>query len=198
MTNSVEETYGKLALWNILSHIWMGDWDNYETIFEEIPSQMKDAFPFHKHYKKEDVSLWYDNYFVIPGDYFVSPYHSSYTSGGGDAIEQTKKDLLCLIGLYERVGYFYPLEKEIYPDHFGSLTGFLVSAVREEIQALQNKDEELAEEMRKLQNEVLDKYIRPVLRKFRKEADSKITQPFFREFVDYYQQVMEDETKIAM
>lgn len=201
----LEESYGRLALWNILSHIWLGEWDKYEAYFHEMPLEMKREFPFHVHYKKEEVSLWYDNYFVIPGDYFVPPFYSSYTGGGSTKYivgsreeeilqEDAKQDLLCLIGHFERVGYFYPLEKNVYPDHFGSLAGFMVAAIREEIQGVSGGNSSLSEEMKALQQEILQKYLIPVEDKLKKSAEGKIMHPFFKTFLTYYHTAIQQES----
>lgn len=186
MVYDLEETYGKLALFNIMAHIWTGDWDNYEAIFEEIPASIVNEFPFHEHYKKDEVALWYDNYFVIPGDYFVSPYLSSYSTSDAEEYEKTKQDLLCLIGLYEKLGFYYPLDQELFPDHFGSLTGFLVSLIRVEIDAIQHQDEILYHQIKKLQRDVLTKYLHPQMAKLKKEASEKISHPFFTTFIDFF------------
>lgn len=202
----LEESYGRLALWNILSHIWLGEWDEYESYFRDLPLEVKGEFPFHAHYKREEVSLWYDNYFVIPGEYFIPPYFSSYNRGVGSRVseggkfegedfqEDAKQDLLCLIGHFERVGYYYPLEKNVYPDHFGSLAGFMVAAIREEIQAISNGDSARSDEMKALQEEIFTKYLIPVENKLKIFAKGKTKHPFFQTFLSYYHTAVQQES----
>ncbi|MEQ6390120.1 hypothetical protein RZN22_12465 [Bacillaceae bacterium S4-13-58] len=206
MMFDLEESYGRLALWNILSQIWLGEWDEYEAYFRELPLEVKQEFPFHSHFKREEVSLWYDNYFVIPGDYFVPPYFSSYSGGDsreplvgssdGEFLQEddTKQELLCLIGHFERVGYYYPLEKDVYPDHFGSLAGFMVSAIREEIQSISNGNSNRSIEMKELQEEILVKYLIPVEDKLKKSAQERIMHPFFQTFLTFYHNAVQQES----
>ena len=40
MMQAVEELNGSLALANLMSVVWLGDWDRYETIFKEMPVEL--------------------------------------------------------------------------------------------------------------------------------------------------------------
>lgn len=192
MKEMIEERYGKMALTNILSAIWFGDWDRYEKIFNEMSEDLKAEFSFHQFYHREQVKLWYDNHFFIPGDYFVSPYFSSYLADGKDE-ETRSQDLLCLIGIYEKTGFYFPLEKELYPDHLGCLTTFIGSALQEEINALQNDDIPYYEQLVQLEEEIRNKYIIPVLEPLLELSNKKITHKFFKQFLQFYAQAMVEE-----
>lgn len=197
MIMTKEERYGQLFLNNILSCVWLGEWDRYEEFFLNMDKELTKNFPFHSYYNREDVMLWHENHFFIPGDYFVSPYFSSYIKKGHDEHEERKKDLLCLIGLYEKVGFLYPLEKEIYPDHFGCLTAFLGSVIQESIKADVEKDEEYKSKLNELKQNVIGRYIFPVLQVLRENAEPKIRHPFFKEFLNFYIQIMTEEIEKA-
>lgn len=192
MNALIEERYGKLALANILSAVWFGDWDRYEKIFNEMPDEIKAEFPFHQFYHREQVKLWYDNHFYIPGDYFVSPYFSSYTSEEKDE-DTRRQDLLCLIGIYEKTGFYYPLEKERYPDHLGCLTSFISSALQEEIKALQDGDSDYYGKLVGLEDDIRNNYIVPVLQPLMEQSNKKIDHLFFKTFIKFYAQTMIEE-----
>lgn len=197
MKEMTEERYGKLALANILASIWLGDWERYESIFTEMPEYLHGQFPFHRHYNREQAELWHENHFFIPGEYFISPYLSSYTQSGNDGYEKRRSDLLCLIGLYDKTGFYYPLEKEIYPDHIGCMTLFLGTVIKECINAETAKDEEYLAELAELERHMLDQYIIPILHPLKNNAESKIEHPFFKEFLAFYIQVMKEEQNEA-
>jgi hypothetical protein len=188
----MEERYGKLALANIMTSIWFGDWDRYEEIMKEVPESVKAELSFHSFYKRDEVQLWHDNHFFIPGDHFVSPYFSSYTKNGEDE-EARRHDLLCLIGLYEKTGFLYPLEEDRFPDHFGSLTAFLSSVIQEEIKAAQEGDSEYLKQLEKLEADVLRQYIQPVIKPMMGKAEGKMKHSFFKEFLGFYAELMSED-----
>lgn len=192
MKEIIEECYGQLVLVNILSAVWIGDWDRYEEIFKEMPDELQAEFPFHPFYHREQVELWYENHFLIPGDYFVSPYFSSYVTNEKDE-ERRRQDLLCLISIFNKTGFYYPLEKESYPDHLGCLTSFVSSALQEEIKALQEADLVYFEQLVELKERLRCKYIVPVLKPLIKQSNMKINHLFFKEFLQFYGQTMEVE-----
>lgn len=183
---AVEELQGSLALANILSAIWLGDWERYETIFKEMPEIVKNEFPFHPFYHREEVEIWYDNHFSIPGSFFIPPYISSYSSQNGAAVEDSKKNLLCLIGHYEKMGFYYPLENNLYPDHVGCLMAFISSLLQEEIKAAQSLDKELSTELGTLKKELLWENLYPILQPMQKYAENRVRHPFIKEFLNYF------------
>ena len=172
----MEERYGKLAIANILTSIWFGEWDRYEEFMKEVPESMQDELSFHSFYKRDEVQLWHDNHFFIPGDHFVSPYFSSYPKNGEDE-EARKQDLLCLIGLYEKTGFYFPLEQNHLPDHFGSMTAFLSSVLQAEIKAEQEGDSEYLQKLENIEAEVLTQYIKPVIKPMLESAEAKVKHP---------------------
>lgn len=188
----MEELYGKLTVANLLTYVWFGDWDNYEKTIAAIPESVRNELSFHSFYNRSEVDLWHDNHFFIPGSHFVSPYFSSYVQEGQD-VESRKKDLLCLIGLYEKIGFFYPLDQGRYPDHFGCLTAFLSSLFQEEIKAYQEGDSELLAQLMELEFDVLHRYILPVMGPLLTDANQKINHPFFKEFLSFYAGVFDYE-----
>ena len=188
----MEERYGKLAIANILTSIWFGEWDRYEEFMKEIPESMQDELSFHSFYKRDEVELWHDNHFFIPGDHFVSPYFSSYPKNGEDE-ETRKQDLLCLIGLYEKTGFYFPLEKNHLPDHFGSMTAFLSSVLQAEIKAEQEGDSEYLQQMENIEAEVLTQYIKPVIMPMLALSEAKVKHLFFKEFLSFYADLMRED-----
>lgn len=193
MDNRIELLQGKNVLTNILSSIWLGEFDKYEEIFNNLPDENKVEFPFHEHYERDEVKLWHENYFYIPGNYFVSPYFSSYRQSEKDEIRR-RQDLLCLIGLYEKLGFYYPLEKSLYPDHFGCILTFINSIIGEQIKALEENDEQLYEQLVRLEMETSGQYIFSIKRSLREESDKKISHAFFKEFLNFFDEIMTEET----
>lgn len=191
MIETNEQLYGQLALTNILASVWLGDWDRYEEIFAQLTEEMKEHFQFHSHYEREDVTLWHENYFNIPGDYFVSPYYSSYTikKDGG---EEGKRNLLCLIGMYERLGFYFPLQQDLYPDHIGCLTTFLAAVLQEKIKAAELEDRELFDQLTSLEREIVKKYIIPVSVGMKHLGSTRMQNPFFEQFLPFYVDVMKE------
>lgn len=192
MPYTIEETYGKLVLTQLFTHVWFGDWDRYEEAIKQLPAELTNAFPFHKHYDREETALWHENYFSIPGPHFVPPYLSSYTEKTEGEQEKAKQDLLYLIGAFDKVGFYYPLEKEEFPDHIGSLTAFIAAAAKEEIEATKAKDAELATQMNDLQKEIYDSYLRIAINQLWGRYSDHIKDPFFKEFIPFFQSSMAD------
>lgn len=192
MQPTIEETYGKLVLTQLFTHVWFGDWDEYEKAIEQLPEELIQAFPFHKHYDREETSLWHENYFSIPGPYFVPPYLSSYTEKTEGEQEKVKQDLLYLIGAFDKVGFYYPLEKEEFPDHIGSLTAFIAAAAKKEVEAAKDNDSELFQQMNELQQEIYESYLKIAIREMWNHYSEHIQDPFFKEFIPFYMHAMED------
>jgi hypothetical protein len=71
LVNDMEEMYGKLLLGELFTSVWFGHWDHYEAMMSGVPEELAANLPFHSHYSREDTALWRDNYFQIPGPYFV-------------------------------------------------------------------------------------------------------------------------------
>ncbi|MFG6117577.1 molecular chaperone TorD family protein [Halobacillus sp. MO56] len=189
---TVEERNGQLVLTQLFTHIWFGDWDKYETILKQFPDEIKDSFPFHQYYNREDVELWYENYFSIPGVYFIPPYVSSYTEKTEEAMDRSRQDLLCLIGTFENMGFYYPIEKGEFPDHIGSLTAFLSAASAEEVKADQDGNMELAQELHQAQVDMYQSHMKQGLKKIAKHSKRKLEDPFFASFIPYYLETMKD------
>lgn len=187
-----EETYGKLILSDLLTNIWYGNWDKYEEILSQVPDALVRELPFHEHYDREETSLWYDNHFRIPGAYFIPPYLSSYNDQSQEAQEQARQDVLCLIGEYEKFGFYYPLEQEEFPDHFGSVTAFITAAINAEVKASQTGDEELVEQLKKLQRNIYTTHLKKNIHAMVEHAVTKTTDDFFRIFIPFYVQIMND------
>lgn len=188
----MEERYGKLAIANIMTSIWLGEWERYEDFMNEIPAGMRGELPFHSSYQREEVELWHDNHFFIPGDHFVSPYFSSYTKNDED--EETRRhDLLCLIGLYEKTAFYFPLEQDRLPDHLGSMTAFISSVLQAEIKAELEGDNEYLHQLEEIEAEMLSNYIRPVLKPMLANAADKIKHPFFKEFLLFFAEIMGED-----
>ncbi|PLR83657.1 hypothetical protein CVD25_13625 [Bacillus canaveralius] len=193
MIRNLEELHGKLALANILTSVWLGDWDRYEEIFNDMPNEIRIHFPFHKYYDREEVMLWHENHFSIPGDYFVSPYFSSYGKREGEEEDDRKQDLLCLIGLFEKTGFYYPLEKERYPDHLGCLTAFLSSVLLEQIKSAERNDHQYLGRLINFEMQIAKDYIAPVLPALLDKANEKISNLFLKEFLNFYFQAIRND-----
>lgn len=197
LNDSLEVKNGMLALTNIFSSVWLGDWDQYEKILSEMPKELTTELPFHSLYDREEVDLWYQNHFVIPGDHFVSPYFSTYSAEKQGSNEETNKELLCLIGIYEKVGFYFPLEKKLYPDHIASLNVFFGSLMREAITAQTNDDQKYLKQLQEMQAEILNQYLLPLGNGLKNAANNKIYNQFLKEFVDYYADFLEKEANEA-
>lgn len=192
MMKSKEEQYGQLALTNILASVWLGDWDRYEAIFKQMDVEMTESFPFHSNYERENVALWHENHFSIPGDYFIPPYFSSYKRK--NVIEEDRrKELLCLIGSYEKMGFYFPLHQAMYPDHLGCLTSFIGAIQQEKIKAINSKDEELFQQLDKLEMETVRDYVLPVLEGMNGNALKQMKHPFFSEFIPFHYEMLLEE-----
>lgn len=185
MEVSIEERYGNMTLMNIFTSVWLGDWDLYDELFINMPDEIKNQFPFQSHYDREQVALWHENYFAIPGDFFVPPYYTAYQENQ-ENMEEWKHSLLGLIGMYEKFGFYYPLEKEKYPDHIGCMTAFISSSIDAQIKAYHSRDFESITLLDKVQEEMLINYIEPTLLPLLNVAENKIEHPFFKEFLRFY------------
>ncbi|UII56816.1 molecular chaperone TorD family protein [Cytobacillus spongiae] len=192
MTQLKQEQQGKMAIANILSSIWLGEWNQYEILMNQIPKELQDQLPFHTYYDREQVELWYENHFFIPGKFFISPYLSSYKVNEGEGTESRKKDLLCLIQLYESMGFYYPLENDRYPDHLGCITLFLSALVNEQLE-----NEENYNVLVDIEREIVKKHIQPVLQMVVTEGSNKLHHPFLREFLFFYKETIEEDWDIS-
>lgn len=191
MSTAQIEIYGKLVLSQLFTHIWYGDWEKYEETIGHLPAEMTDNLPFHQFYEPKDVKLAHENFFVIPGDYFIPPYVSSYYGKTEEEQQIARQDLLCLIGAYEKVGYYYPIENDELPDHIGSITGFLTALLQEEIKAYERGDQQLVKEVKQLQREVYHDYLKFALEKMEQSYKQKVDDQFFEHFLLYYKEILE-------
>lgn len=191
MVTAQAETYGKLLLIQVYTHIWYGDWDQYEQMIEQIPQKISHSLPFHPFYDRKEVSLAYDNYFVVPGDYFIPPYISTYRGQTEEAQQEARQNLLCLVGAFEKVGFYYPLEKDKFPDHIGSITAFIAALLHEEIKAYEQGNAELVESLQNLQKEVYEDYLHLALKRLWKHHEQTLDDPFFKHFLPYYMETVE-------
>lgn len=187
-----EETYGKLVLCELFTSIWLGKWDNYEKIIAQVPEELVEEIPFHEHYEREETSLWYDNYFQIPGAYFIPPYLSSYHGQSGEEQERARQDVLCLIGEYEKFQFYYPLEEDVFPDHFGSVTGFITAILKAEVEAEQKEDLELSNQLKAIQRNIYTSYMKKGIKEMLEHAKGKVNDRYFQEFLYFYSESMEE------
>lgn len=192
VNDEVEETYGKLLLAELFRTVWFGDWDSYDAIISGLPEELTEELPFHQHYNREDTALWRDNYFQIPGPYFVPPYYSSYFEKSEEGQEAARQEVLCLVGEFDKLGFYYPLEQNEFPDHFGSMTAFITAALKEEIKAIQARDTKLKEQLQEVQHRVYTSYIKKGIIQMLEDCDDRLSDPFFQAFMPFFAQRMKD------
>lgn len=190
MIKTSEEQLGLLALTNIMSSVWLGDWDTYEAIFEKMDDNLKAYFPFHNEYERENVKLWHDNHFSIPGRFFIPPYYSAYKRKN-EHEEEKKKKLLCLIGNYEERGYYFPLQQQLYPDHIGCMIGFIGAIQKEKLRLLDLNEFDEVNSLKELELDVAKNYVWPLLHSIRQRGAFK--HPFFEKFLDFSLQTFSEE-----
>lgn len=183
---SITEKYGQLLLSQLFTHVWYGSWNEFEEIIQQLPEDLRSQFPFYEEYDREDTALWYENYFEIPGDYFIPPYLSSYRSKEINAENTMKEDLLQLITTFDQLGFYYPLEKDQFPDHIGSMTAFITATIVEEIKALQEEEEASVEKLEDIKQTIYLKYLKPTVERMWEENKHKISDPFFEDFIPYF------------
>ncbi|MUV36337.1 hypothetical protein JNUCC1_00139 [Lentibacillus sp. JNUCC-1] len=192
---TLEEAYGKLLLSDLFTHIWFGDWEAYETAIEQIPEELVMELPFTDHYIREETALWRDNYFQIPGEYFIPPYLSSYFGKDEKEQERARQEVLCLVGDYDKFGFYYPLEQNEFPDHFGSVTAFITAALKSEIKAHEEGDAELASQLHNFRHHIYTTYLQKGIASMMTQCENRVSDPFFKAFLTFYQQSMEDIAK---
>lgn len=156
----------------------------------QLPEELVEEFPFHRYYDREETSLWYDNHFRIPGAYFIPPYLSSYNDHSAEAQEKSRQDVLCLIGEYEKFGFYYPLDQDQFPDHFGSITAFITATLKEQIKAIKKEDDELVSQLNDLKQQIYVRYLAKGIYEMTKQAKGKAIDLFFQQFLTYYAQNM--------
>ncbi|MGG5254252.1 molecular chaperone TorD family protein [Neobacillus sp. SM06] len=193
MNELLDVKQGTATLINILSTVWLGDWDQYESIMAKMPDELKAQLPFSTHYDREEVDLWHQNHFTIPADHFVSPYFSTYSSQLSGNKEETNKALLCLIGIFEKVGFYYPLERKLYPDHIGSLTIFVAAILQQEISTEKNQNHDERKQLLDIRSEILNQYVRPLQKGIKMAAQGKIQNLFLKEFINFSAEFFEKE-----
>src|SRR5690625_3180279 len=191
MATTKVETYGKLLLTQLFTNIWYGHWDKYEETIEHLPIEMAHDLPFHPFYEPRKVKLAHENYFVIPGDYFIPPYVSFYYGKSEEAQQIARQDLLCLAEAYEKVGYYYQIENDELPDHIGSITCYITALLQEKIKAYDQGDDQLIEEVKQLQREVYNDYLKNPLEKIEQIYKQKVDDQFFKYFFPFYKEILE-------
>lgn len=189
---TLDEVYGRLLLSDLFTSVWFGNWQEYEDIISKLPEALIDNLPFHKYYDPEETALWRDNYFQIPGPYFIPPYLSSYFGKSEEEQEKGRQDVLCLVGEFDKLGFYYPLEQDEFPDHFGSMTAFITAALKEEIKAVQSEDLELVEQVKMAQLNVYNLYLAKGAEKMLIQSEGKLADPFFKEFLPFYVETMKN------
>jgi|SRR5690625_546373 len=183
---SLTERYGQLLLCQLFTQVWYGSWDEFEETINQLPTEIQSQFPFYKAYDREETELWHENYFKIPGDYFIPPYLSSYQRKTINSENVMKQDLLNLITAFDKLGFYYPLEKDQFPDHIGSLTAFITATIAEEIKALHEREEDRVQHLQAIKEEVYEKYLKPGIDQMWEMNKHKISDPFFKRFIPYF------------
>lgn len=183
---SLTERYGQLLLCQLFTQVWYGNWDEFEETIEQLPRELQDQFPFYKVYNREETEVWHENYFEIPGEYFIPPYLSSYQTDAINADHEMKEDLIHLITTFDKLGFYYPLEKDQFPDHIGSLTAFITATLAEEIKALQQSEVELIQQLQEIKEDIYKKYLKPAIERMWAENKHKVSDPFFEKFIPYF------------
>jgi len=192
MQHTMEETYGKLLLTKLFTHVWFGDWGQYENSIKQFPNGLVDAFPFHPFYDRKITHFWYDNYFLNPGTYFIPLYVSHYITLTNQEKEQTRQDLIQLTKNIDEKDFPHPLDIEKFPDHVGSLTAFIAIAAKKEVEATKAQDNDLAEQMVYLQKHIFESCLEVAIKQLWYYNRDKIQDPFFKEFIPFYLFAMED------
>lgn len=185
------ETYNKLILTQLFTNIWYGDWKIYENTLSSLPKERTNNLPFHPFYDPKAVKLAYEKHFVRPGEYFISPYVSSYYEKNEEKQLKARQDLLYLIGAYEKIDYYYPIEKDELPDHFGSVTGFITALLQQEIKAHEQNDRKLIAEIKQLQRDTYDDYLKAAIIKMEQYFNQMVDNQFFEHFLPYYIEILE-------
>lgn len=192
-TETIDELKGKQFVYGLFSAILLGQFQRYRQMMEELPEEMRAQFPFHQHYDEEEVSLAYDNLFVIPGEFYIPPYYSSYAGSYNDNELEIRENHLCLIGLFERFGFYDPIEQEQLPNHIAMFFSFMQASLALEVKAWTDNDEELAGQAQQLQKRFLDEFLHPWVPMLLSQVQKQEISLFFQKWGNFAQEYLSIE-----
>lgn len=190
---TIHELKGKQFVYGIFSALLLGQVERYRQVMENLPVDIRRQFPFHQDFEEEKVAAAYDNLFVVPGDYYIPPYYSSYAGQYKDNELEIREHLLCLIGLFERFGFYYPIEQEQLPDHIAMFFSFMQASLALEEKAWTDNDEKLAGQAQQLQKRFLDEFLHPWVPVLLSQVQKQEISPFFQKWGHYAQEYLRIE-----
>jgi hypothetical protein len=97
-----------------------------------------------------------------------------------------------LIGEFDLLGFYYPLEQDAFPDHFGSMTAFITAILREEIKAVKAGNIGLLEKLQEIRNRVYTSYLKNGIQSMLVQCKDRLADPFFQAFMPFFQSQMEE------
>lgn len=149
-TEMLNQTYG------LFEAIFHGEWDKLLSRLPDHSSlEQIQFFDFLKELKETDLfelKVQYDNLFVAPGYYFVSPYRDSYVS-----VEEQQRTELAF--LYEKAGLNSCEERLELADHIGCLLHYMQWLLYVEQKEWQKGNIEAAKQIRKAEKEFISKHL---------------------------------------
>lgn len=190
---AIHELKGKQFVYGLFSAILLGQVERYDQVMRELPVDIRKQFPFYQDFEKEKVTAAYDNLFVVPGDYYIPPYYSSYAGLYYDNELDLNENHLCLIGLFERFGFYDPIEQEQLPDHIAMFFSFMQASLALEVKAWTDDDEELAKQAQQLQKRFLNEFLHPWASVLLSQVQKQEISPFFRKIGGFAQEYLSIE-----
>lgn len=147
LARNISNTYGLHAT------IFLGEWDKLLFLLSNISNIEEDEyFSFLQDLKginPNELKIQYDNLFVAPGFYFVSPFRDSYF-----AEDSTREELSFM---YEQAGLTICDDKLELPDHIGCILSYLQWLVYMEHKAWEKNDIKEAEQILDLERNFINK-----------------------------------------
>ncbi len=183
VTENISQTYG------LFSTIFLGEWEKLLSLLSNNNEIDEDHFlSFINELKGTDpleLKIQYDNLFVAPGYYFVSPFQESY-SNDDDQIRGILGSLYEQAGIHEKCE-----EKGELPDHLGCILAYMQWLVH--LESFAENKEEMAQ-LRALQAGFIENHLQWV-NKLKSAVVRKLEYGFILEalqqlqlFIEYHRE----------
>ena len=184
-SENVEIAAVKSNNYGLFSAIFLGEWDK---LLSHLPNMNIDANSFYdflldlKNVDFFDIKVQYDNLFVAPGKYFVSPYISSYVNHENEITSE-------LSVLIKELGISICDNRNELPDHLGCILAIMQLLTYKEKLAWEKENVEEAKELLGFQKQFIEKYLFWIS-EFTEKVNSKLEYGFVLDATNRFQEFL--------
>ena len=184
----VESLNVRSNMYSLLSRVFIREVDkpflNLLKDEENVEAFRDSGFSFCADFtdKKDDeildeLAVEYAALFLISTGRQLSPYESVQLSKEGQLSGEAASKTLAF---YKSAGFDFPLESNIFPDHFAVELEFMSHLCKKEAEAREANEEQIAESVRTEQVEFMNTHLGQWYKSFMNTVEGNTETPFYR------------------